>query len=625
MVMTGGPGILWLETNMRLYKLALPLLLLLTLAAPAQANWLHDAGSWLKDKGAALVQDSRDRMGSGNLFNKALGVVERAAGAVVEAVGKVVDWLSGHRGEAEAKGGGVRADPGAVPGGGRGGAAEADGEGVPPPPKEGEAAAGETVKVQRDIGGDGNGEARGTGGAEGEGDADGQSDEDARWEPGGGGFREGEVGTSRFGRKEMDFNATQTAANGMVIPGFSAGTVCTGAACGKGSGKPATGEPSLGNLLTKADLPTGFGKGRGGRSAVSRAPNDASVDVTKSYEPTLRAQGAAPPPVAVPAEEKKGSWFSGIADAVKGAVAKVGKAGYDAAVAGIDLARRAGQAAVDTGRAVVAAAQDKYNDLVGDAYNLSDKKVELLHKIGLTKAVGDPEGRDDLVHRQTGGTCAVVSQEQVLKSMGVEKSETELFREAVSKGYFGTSDRIPCRTAEGSASNCSIRYDAQNGDYRITDSRGRPAVAATDPEDFMRHHGGTWLDDVGKLIEDNANVTVANRRFSDETNKDSVLETIVKKPLYLAKQRKDLLAQENAGKIALVTVDAGRLWGEKEYLGGLHTVAVTGVEVNRITGKVVGYYINDSGAWPVEKGRLVSRERFEHAWRDDDMQLVYAQ
>ena len=280
-----------------------------------------------------------------------------------------------------------------------------------------------------------------------------------------------------------------------------------------------------------------------------------------------------------------------------------------------DSALRSAEAAKD-------AVTDKFNDLVGDVYYLYDKKSSLLHSIGLTKTVGDPESRKELVHRQTGGTCAVVSQEQVLKSMGIEKSEDDLYRESVEKGYFGTSKPIPCQTPGGSTT-CRLAFDRGKGDYSIIAPDGSAATPLTDPDAFMRRNGGTWVNQVGKLIEDNADVEVINKQFSQEADKKNLLETILKTPFYLHDQRESLVKAEKDGKIALVTVDAGRLWGKKEYLGGLHTVAVTGVEVNRFTGEVSGYYINDSGAWPEERGRLVSRERFEHAWREDDIQLVY--
>lgn len=328
-----------MDEIMRLFKRILPALVFLALStpAPAHANWLtdslHGAGSWLQDKGSALVSDSRDRMNSGNIFNKLLGVGERVVGELVKGVGRVVDWLSGH---------------------GRGRDAEAlefepDPElGLPLPrgPDGKPLGPGEAVRAQRDIGGDGNGEARGTGGADGgQGEPEGQTDGDARWEPGQGGVHAGAVGTSRFGKKEMDFNATRTAADGMVIPGFSAGAVCTGAACGKGSGKPVSGQPSLGNLLTKADLPSGFGKGSaGGRGGMSTK----GVNVAKSYEPALRAQGEAPPPAA-PTEEEE-SWLSGLFGTVKNAVSSAGKAV-------LSVGKKVVEGAAALGREVVAAVQ----------------------------------------------------------------------------------------------------------------------------------------------------------------------------------------------------------------------------------------------------------------------------
>jgi len=76
----------------------------------------------------------------------------------------------------------------------------------------------------------------------------------------------------------------------------------------------------------------------------------------------------------------------------------------------------------------------------------------------------------------------------------------------------------------------------------------------------------------------------------------------------------DLDAAARRGGLVIANVDARYLWGiaAPRVLG--HAIVITGVEVDRWSGKTVGYYINDSGSDPPGHGRFVPVETFQKAW-----------
>lgn len=188
-----------------------------------------------------------------------------------------------------------------------------------------------------------------------------------------------------------------------------------------------------------------------------------------------------------------------------------------------------------------------------------DKSLSLQEAL-FTKVVGDPVARAKLVHRQTGPTCAVVSQQQILQAYGVikpgnpRKEETRLRDLAASKGY----------------------YD--NGT----------------PSKFE----GNILLDHGMIISKHANAS------------DAQLDRAV-----------------GTGKILLVTVDAGVLWGKSMYIGGNHAIVVTGARVGRLDGKVTGYYINDSGAAAnsMRAGRYLPAAAFLKAFHAGSREIIEVQ
>lgn len=69
------------------------------------------------------------------------------------------------------------------------------------------------------------------------------------------------------------------------------------------------------------------------------------------------------------------------------------------------------------------------------------------------------------------------------------------------------------------------------------------------------------------------------------------------------------------GKFAIVGVDARYLWdleGHPRPIG--HSIILTGAEVSRINGKVLGYYYNDSGDDPPKGGGFITAEEFKQAF-----------
>jgi len=188
-------------------------------------------------------------------------------------------------------------------------------------------------------------------------------------------------------------------------------------------------------------------------------------------------------------------------------------------------------------------------------------KADMMRRMGLTETIGDPGGLAKCVHRQTGGTCAIVSQQEILQAYGLlpsknpSKIEAELKREAIEKGYFQVDDSDPNK-----------------------------------PEDL-----GTPTQYVGNLA--------------------------MERGVIMTKHAKATLREFDAaverGKPIIVGVDPGVLWNDKRYLRSGHAIVVTGAEVAKARGKILGYYVNDSGDQPPGKGRFVPAAQFHKAWEAD--------
>ena len=192
-----------------------------------------------------------------------------------------------------------------------------------------------------------------------------------------------------------------------------------------------------------------------------------------------------------------------------------------------------------------------------DLYPKDTALIRGEHRLGVTYTVGDPAGAGRFVHKQQDGDCAIVAQQEVLEMEGRVPAgdpvaeERMLVKEARRQGF------IP-------ASGDGV-IPSYTGD--LLAAEGIPVVK------YYYSMGESW--------------SAVNERLG---------------------------AALKRGRLAIVSVDAGVLWNAPLFLNGGHAVLVTGAEVNRLTGKVVGYYINDSGDDPPMGGRLVSAAQFLKAF-----------
>ncbi|TPW21109.1 MAG: hypothetical protein FD126_1021 [Elusimicrobia bacterium] len=87
--------------------------------------------------------------------------------------------------------------------------------------------------------------------------------------------------------------------------------------------------------------------------------------------------------------------------------------------------------------------------------------------------------------------------------------------------------------------------------------------------------------------------------------------------LWVSAKPGDLDREAGAGHMLLVDVDAGRLWARPQDVGRPHVVVVTGAKFDG-DGRLLGYWINDSGAPPESPmTRYVARAAFLKAWRSE--------
>jgi hypothetical protein len=193
--------------------------------------------------------------------------------------------------------------------------------------------------------------------------------------------------------------------------------------------------------------------------------------------------------------------------------------------------------------------------------------VEALRRAGQTSTVGDPVRRARLVYHQNGETCALAVQAEVLAelhgldpgSKGMRALEDKLYEEAVRKGYF-----------EGDVADPRTRWKG-----------------GTTPNQYM-----------GSLL----GVPVRRTALASPEQLDAAVKT---------------------GKMLIVNGNTGTLWNDPKFANGGHAFVVTGAEVRRDTGEVLGYYINDTGT--NEGGRFVARGQFMKAWQANGRLLLEPQ
>jgi hypothetical protein len=190
-----------------------------------------------------------------------------------------------------------------------------------------------------------------------------------------------------------------------------------------------------------------------------------------------------------------------------------------------------------------------------------DALVSLSHSLGLSRTVGDPQGKAKNIIHQKNGTCAVEAQYEVLKSYGQYVTPKGLADEAFRKGYYHEPQ---------------LKSGA-----------------------FL---GGTFLDNEGKLLQDHGLSVHVFPPTSKNAARNGELDKAIK---------------DNGG--ALASVESSRLWDDPAHPGG-HEIFVTGEEVSNKTGQVLGYYINDTGTG--EAMRFVPKNDFDRAWRAHGYGLI---
>lgn len=94
-----------------------------------------------------------------------------------------------------------------------------------------------------------------------------------------------------------------------------------------------------------------------------------------------------------------------------------------------------------------------------------------------------------------------------------------------------------------------------------------------------------------------------------------VARTVGNKPEYLE-------AVARTGRPFIAGVDARRLWGVPARATLGHAVLVTGALEDAKTGKILGYYLNDSGTNPPGKARFVLAGEFVKMWNDHGSRVV---
>jgi hypothetical protein len=189
----------------------------------------------------------------------------------------------------------------------------------------------------------------------------------------------------------------------------------------------------------------------------------------------------------------------------------------------------------------------------------ADAKIAQAGREGTTlETIGTPENDKQFTHLQGDnargfqGTCGLVSCEGVLGKAGVKVSENDIVDHAVKNGECNISDDPAKSGGTTAADQAQIL-----GDY------GVPAHVES---------GGT----VDKLA-----------------------------------------SQVQEGRGVILEANAGELWNDANYYGdgsANHAITVTGMEHDTATGKITGFYVNDSGTG--QAGRFLDVDTLKKAWVD---------
>ena len=81
---------------------------------------------------------------------------------------------------------------------------------------------------------------------------------------------------------------------------------------------------------------------------------------------------------------------------------------------------------------------------------------------------------------------------------------------------------------------------------------------------------------------------------------------------HFAATKEELFAAVSKGRMVIVSANTGKLWNNPKFAHGGHVVVITGAEVGRVDGELLGYYINDTGT--DVGGRFITAKQFHGAW-----------
>ncbi|MFI5363212.1 MAG: hypothetical protein ACHQ49_14695 [Elusimicrobiota bacterium] len=190
-----------------------------------------------------------------------------------------------------------------------------------------------------------------------------------------------------------------------------------------------------------------------------------------------------------------------------------------------------------------------------DAAPEETKTVDALRAAGATRTIGDPEKRARLVYEQTGGGCAIAAQVEVLADMGLVPPKKE---------------KLEAKEDELYARAVKLGY-----------------LSGSSAESDRRENNGIFAQYDGDLLD----MPIRKQYAASDA---------------------DLFEAVSTGRMIIVGVDCERLWNDAQYRNGGHAVVITGAELELKTGKLLGYYINDTGM--NQGGRFVPAGLFLTAW-----------
>jgi hypothetical protein len=173
--------------------------------------------------------------------------------------------------------------------------------------------------------------------------------------------------------------------------------------------------------------------------------------------------------------------------------------------------------------------------------------------------IGDPQGDKAFTHKQGEhnllgyeGTCGLCSCENVLRSFGLDVTESDITVFAAERGLCDTGNPDP------------------------------------------RQNGGTTAEWQAEILTRHGIPASASRGGSLE----------------------DLAANIEQGRGVIAEVDAGVIWDEPSFSNWLgqpnHAIAVTGVARDPMTGDIRGFFINDSGTG--KAAQFVDASVMNEAW-----------